>query len=228
MALIGKHALFGTAVLAALGVPYVLSDMKLADSSSAGKPNVGAAAEPLEKAAGSFPALKNDAVPVEGPAVVDLGEVLRFDLTPSWVMGRWPRVMNARHEAGSLHAYRVPLVTGHKEGDLAGSLTYYFDEQQKVQRIQFQGNTGDTRPLVEFLAKQHGFARRTLGDPSQFVYDVRRDGKAVSELTIRNAPVIDASQPQSRFRVELVLERPAEHRMFSDATQHRFDSRRWP
>ncbi len=146
MPVIGKHALFGMAVAAALGVPYVLSDQvgKVSQPQSA----AGGAAAAAANSHG-LPALGHDSAPLEGPAVTDLAEVIRFDITPSWLTGRWPRVMNARHEAGSLQAYRVPLVTGHKAEDLAGALTYFFTEDQKVQRIEFQGQTGDARPLIE-------------------------------------------------------------------------------
>jgi hypothetical protein len=116
----------------------------------------------------------------------------------------------------------VPLVTGRKDADLAGSLTYFFNEEQQVQRIHFQGHTGDARPLVGFLTQRYGFARRTSGDAGQFEYEVRRNGRAVSELLIRNAPVIDASQPQSRFRVDFRVERPAENRFFSSAAADRY------
>jgi hypothetical protein len=65
------------------------------------------------------------------------------------------------------------------------------------------------------------------GDPGQTVYAVHRDGHAVSQLLVQNSPVIDASQPQARFRVDLVLDKPSGHKMFSDAT-HRFENHRWP
>jgi hypothetical protein len=231
----GRNALFGTAVMAALGVPFALSDKQDESSTPAAARDAAAAARSGSRETSesgiltsSTTARSAEAAPLEGPAVANLAEILRFDITPAWLTQRWPRVMNARHASSALQAYRVPLVTGGKASDLAGSLTYYFDEQQKLQRIQFQGQTGDADPLADFLARQYGFERRMSGDPGQIVYSVRRDGKAVSQLTIQTSPLIDASAPQSRFRVELVLQRPSEHRMFSNAAGHRFDSHRWP
>jgi hypothetical protein len=229
MSVLGRNTLFGTAVMAALGVPFALSD-KDESSPADTKAILGSyesSAVPNATAPDSS-TWRPGAAPLEGPAVADLADVLRFDITPAWVIERWPRVMNARHAAGDLQAYRVPLVSGAKTIDVAGSLTYYFDEQQKLQRIQFQGQTGDTSTLVNFLSQQHKFERRTSGDPSQIVYDVRRDGRAVSQLIVRNSPLLDASLPQSRYRIELTLERPSEHRTFSDAASHRFDSLLWP
>lgn len=230
-----RHALFGTAVMAALGVPYVFSDnepsaptqeSRAVESATPHEQQAMPPAGNPEAITQDFPALHDRQLPLEGPAVVDLSEVLRFDIAPMWLVQRWPRVMNARHEAGPLQAYRVPLVTGASAGDLAGSLTYYFDAQQKLQRIEFYGSTGDASRLVQFLGQQFGVQQRNSTDPGQLLFDARRDGRAVSQLIVRNMPVMDASLPQNRFRVEMFLERPSEHRMFSDAT-HRFESYRW-
>jgi hypothetical protein len=211
MALLGKHALFGTAVLAALGVPYALSHKEEAGStiSNAVAKLGSSGSNPASDAASDLPVLHGDSLPLEGPQVANLGEVFRFDITPDWLLSRWPRVMNVRYAAGSLQSYRVPLVTGNKPEDLAGALTYYFDERQEPRRIEFQGTTGDARPLAGFLAREHGLERRMTGDPSQYVFEGRRGGRVVSQLVVRSLPVIDASQPQSRFSLELVLERPA-------------------
>jgi hypothetical protein len=143
---------------------------------------------------------------VEGPPIAELADVLRFDITPAWITQRWPRVMNAR-SGSSEQVYRVPLVTGAKPSDLAGSLTYYFDEEQHLRRIYFQGHTGDAAPLVDHLAQHHKFQRHLSGDPSQTLYEVR--GSSTNRLVVRNSPLIDASQPQTRYRLELLLERPS-------------------
>ncbi len=148
--------------------------------------------------------------PLEGPPTQDLGEVLRFQgVTTGWVLGRWPRVATGLAEL-PLQGYRVPLVTGTKEQDLAGSLTYYFNAHQEVQRISFQGTTGDPRALIRHLTSQYKFTRRLTNDPGLFVYEVRDPtGEPKSVLTIRSAPVVKSSQRHGRFKVELRLERPS-------------------
>jgi hypothetical protein len=227
----GRNALFGAAVAAALGVPFALSDKNEPSASDPLEAGHGDAAISKEPTAGSLSTLSGphtSHATVEGPLVADLAEILRFDLTPSSISQRWPRVMNSRHAAGQLQAYRVPLVGSSKIGGLTGALTYFFTEEAKLQGVQFYGNAADAQPLVDFLTRQHGLQRYKSGDPSLEVYEVRRDGKAVSQLLLRTAPVIDAAQPEGRFRVELVLDHPTDHRMFSDAAGHRFDSRRWP
>ena len=104
--------------------------------------------------------------------------------------------------------YRVPLVTGMRDDDLAGSLTYYFNKQQRCRRITFQGTTGDARRLIALVTKRFGFVQHATDDPSLLVYQSRWNGRAISEVHIRPARVVRSSDPQSRFEVLLALNDP--------------------
>jgi len=151
-------------------------------------------------ASGNLPAVQNRS----------LDEVFRFDLTIREILAHWPRVSTSLADL-QLQGYRVPLVTGTAETDLAGALTYYFNSYQQVQRITFQGTTGDGRQLVEFLASRYGFQRRLTNDPSLFVYEVPRlGGPSQSMLRLKLAPTLKADLPHQRFDVWLVIERPEE------------------
>ena len=55
-----------------------------------------------------------------------------------------------------LQGYRVAYVSGTAETDIAGSLSYYFDNTHRLRRIAFNGTTGDARRLVS--------DRRLLGE----------------------------------------------------------------
>ena len=77
-----------------------------------------------------------------------LAEVLRFDVTVEWVMQRWPRVTTGLPQL-QLQGYRVPLVTGTSLSDVAGSLTYYFNARQQVQRITLRGTDRRSQRLGE-------------------------------------------------------------------------------
>ena len=101
--------------------------------------------------------------------------MLRFDVTASWVMQHWPRVSTGLPYL-QLQGYRVALVTGTRVTDLAGSLTYYFNAQQQVQRITFRGTTGDPSVLVALLAGRYGFARRVMNDPGVVLYEAVDSG----------------------------------------------------
>jgi hypothetical protein len=135
-----------------------------------------------------------------------LPSVLRFDVSPQWVTQRWDRVSTV-HTLTHLNGLRVPLVTGTETDDLAGSLTYYFDTQKRVQRIDFHGHTGDERRVVAVCADQFGLrAEPTLGAG---MYVARWNARPTSVLRISFAPVIRADDPHRRLEVALQINRPS-------------------
>ncbi len=136
-----------------------------------------------------------------------LSEVLRFDVTVEWVMQRWPRVSTGLPFL-QLQGYRVPLVTGTTVADVAGSLTYYFSAQQRVERITFHGTTGNPSSLITVLNQYH-FVRRLTNDPGLVLYEtVDASNRPAGTVKIRSARVVRADQPYSRFEVDLVIDRP--------------------
>ncbi|OHB79304.1 MAG: hypothetical protein A2W31_15780 [Planctomycetes bacterium RBG_16_64_10] len=153
-------------------------------------------------------------VPLEGIPVYDLADVLRMDVTTGWVYSRWSRKSTALADV-DLFGVRVPLMTGTKVDDLAGSLTYYFNTAGRVQRISFRGRTGDTRKLVNLLIARYGFRQQLPQVAGEQLYQVRWNGKPISELRIRPAAVLWASTPHASFQVELELERPGSGRFLS-------------
>jgi len=163
-----------------------------------------------------------------GGPVTDLGEVLRFDVTPQWVKSRWSRVSTTLAEI-DLEGMRVPLVTGAQVDDLAGSLTYYFDEKQVVQRITFDGFTGSERRLVDLVTKYYQFEREpALGAG---LYLVKWNGKPASALRVRHAAVVRTDSPHSQLQVQLEINRPGRRYGLSPGMQqiidHDRDANRW-
>lgn len=197
-------AMFGPMALS--NAPGLLKGSKPAPEAAPADPAKEAAAQkaPAEK---PLPGVVK-APPLEGLPLTDLAEVLRFDVTPGWIMHRWSRVSTGM-SLPQLQGYRVPLVTGTSESDLAGSLTYYFNPMQQVEQITFEGATGDTRRLVQFVTSRFGLGRKVANDPGIFIYEIPESrGPARSYLKIRPAAVLSVSQPRERFGVELVLARP--------------------
>ena len=145
--------------------------------------------------------------PVEGYGAHDLSEVFNFNGSPGWVMSRWPRVTVGLAEL-DMQGYRVPLVTGTAQDDLAGSLTYYFDDKQHVKLIHFRGTTGNPHKLVSLVMSRYGLKPQATPDPSMQLYQLKWNGKPVSELQVRTARVVRAAQPYTRCQVELALKRP--------------------
>jgi len=135
----------------------------------------------------------------------DLAAVLRFDVSPEWVTQRWPRVSTVLAEQ-ELEGLRVPLVTGTQIDDLTGSLTYYFDRQRRVQRIAFQGHTGDERKLMSIVTNQFGMrAEPTLGAG---IYVARWNARPMSVVRIAYASVVRSQSPHNRLQVALEINRP--------------------
>lgn len=141
--------------------------------------------------------------------LIPFEHALQWQVTPTWVLSTWPRVTTHLSELET-QGYRVTLVSGTTPTDVAGALTYYFDAKQKLQRITFNGTTGDARRLVQFLGSAHHFQRRLLEDPSVYLYQVEEDRRALSELRIKTAPIVRAGATLSRFEVTLVMRRPEE------------------
>lgn len=140
---------------------------------------------------------------------VDLEQAFRWEITPAWILGNWPRVTTHLAALDS-QGYRVTLITGTGQTDLAGAVTYYFDPQQRLQKMVFHGTTGDAKRLVQFLISRHHFERRLTDDPSVYLYQVEQDGQALSELKIKTAPIVRTTSAYSRFEVSLTMNRPAE------------------
>ena len=151
------------------------------------------------------PAARRSSVQVQ-----DAGSVFNFQIAPEWVVAHWPAVSTGLAQL-QLEGYRVPLVTGTAQQDLAGSLTYYFNAEQKLQQITFIGTTGDPRPLIGLLTTRFQLTRRLVNDPGLVVYEaVHYNNQPASSLQVRLAPV---AQPNDRYRcynVELSLDRPKE------------------
>jgi len=152
-------------------------------------------------------AIGSNASPAETMPLPSLAEVLRLDVTVEWVLQRWPRVTTGLPHL-QLQGYRVPLVSGTRVSDVAGSLTYYFNARQQVQRITLRGATGDPSVLVAILTSRYRFTRRFTNDPGVVLYEaVDSSNRPVGSLKIRSAPVVKANQPYSRFQVDLVMDR---------------------
>jgi hypothetical protein len=153
--------------------------------------------------------LAPNALPTDAAPNYDLESVLRFDVSPSEVLKRWPRVSTGMGQV-QLMGYRVLLVSGTGENDLAGSLTYYFDNQQRCQRIAFYGTTGNPQRLVTLLSQRFSFTRRVVNDPGLFIYEVpNSDGPSPSVLQLQSASIIKQAEPYRRYKLSLVIERPA-------------------
>lgn len=140
-------------------------------------------------------------MPAEGLPVQDFGEIFRFDVIPKWVVSRWGAV-NRTLADGEFEAFRVPVVTGKSPSDLTGTLTYYFDEHDVVQRISFLGATYDEKRLVEFMTGVYQLKKEPALGPD--LYGVRWGGQLRSAMVIDFEPQTKPGQtPKMLVRFEL-------------------------
>ena len=99
---------------------------------------------------------------------------------------------------------RVALVSGTQPDDLAGSLTYYFDEHHLLQRVTFTGRTGDARRLLAAIVPMHGL--RSLPTTSAAHYVAGNPKKPTSQVTVNYLPLMPA-QTNARLEVAVDLRR---------------------
>jgi hypothetical protein len=228
MAWISRKKILGPLLLAAAGGPFLALDdgwrpgwmnslaqgqlPQWSASGSAGGPPTAALGSDFAQAPGVENPTQRNGLPGGAPAAEvralqagSFGDYIRFDLSPNHVFSTWDRVTTVLSDS-NLEGLRVALVTGAQVDDLAGSLTYYFDKQHAVQRITFQGSTGDPRRLVQFITDTYGFQSQPTLDAGLYVS--QWNGKPTSALRIFHAPVVRAEQAHTRYQVQLEINRP--------------------
>jgi hypothetical protein len=227
---LGATLLLGTA----LGTPYVLFETEPGtqlrravafenesqSASADGVPASDSFGTPLQAPTAardiSPPKTQSDAKPTwtdelpmsVAPSPIDLRQVIRFDVTPDFVYRSFPRVSTVLSDL-SLDGLRVPLISGTQPYDVAGSLTYYFDTNKTVRRIQFQGVTGDAGPLMQLMIQHYRLVpERSLGGQ---LLTMRWNNRVTSFIHIAPAPVVSAQQPNARFAFFMEINKPTDH-----------------
>ena len=153
----------------------------------------------------SAPSAMNSPAPrLFGPAGARLEPLLRFDITPEWVTNQWSRV-TTRLSNLDLNGWRVPIAMGSHPQNLAGSITYYFDTQRRVQRINIHGYLSDATELVRLATTRYGMHRvpSARGD----LYAANIEGKTIGAMRLLRPPVVRADAPGQRYAVLMELNR---------------------
>jgi hypothetical protein len=158
-----------------------------------------------------------NATPLDFVPVADFAEIFRFDITADWVKRRWKRVStNAGDNTGDvgLRGLRVAVVTGLNSWDLHGSLTYYFDAQQRLQRITFRGWTGDPNRLLRLLSGAYEFRPQPSLLAGFYVAQNRRN--PTGALLMKEPPVVSADNPTEQMALVLEINNPTSKMTLSD------------
>ena len=203
----GATLLLGTA----LGTPYVLFETEpgtqLRQSVLAGRQSES---QPAEKN-GDSPGLQDPPSPdwsTTAHPPTDLRQVIRLDLTPDFVYRNFPRVSTVLSDL-SFDGLRVPFISGTQSYDVAGSLTYYFDINKSLQRIQLQGVTGDPGPLIQLMIQHYRLTpQSSLGGQ---LLTMRWNNRVTSFIHIAPAPVVSTEQPNRRFAFFWEINKPADY-----------------
>ena len=156
-------------------------------------------------ASGTFPG-SLPVQPMMFQPVVSFYEILDWNLTPDMVRSRFERITVMDTDYG-LQGMRVPLVTGVNPHDLHGSLTWYFDESERLQRISFRGWTGDATPLANFIESQFGLSPQNK--TSSHLYVARRGRKVISAALFRFAPVLESRKSNEQIVVAFEINNPS-------------------
>ncbi len=146
-----------------------------------------------------------NAAPLEFMPVTNFEEIFRFNLSPSWVKNRWKRVSTSPGDLG-LHGLRVALVTGTNSWDLHGSLTYYFDSSQRIQRITFRGWAGDATKLVSLLTHRYEFKPQQTHWAGFYLAGTKR--KSTGGILMQHPAVIYTENPVQQIAVVLEMNNP--------------------
>ncbi len=142
---------------------------------------------------------------IVGAPLTDLREVMRFDISPDWVIQRFSRVSTVLSDV-KLQAMRVPIVTGTRVDDLAGTLTYYFDGSGKLQRVSLHAFTGDPNRLVGAMTQHYGLTREASLEAG--VFTKRWNGIPIHFLRLTHTSVIHADALHQKYTVFLELNQP--------------------
>ncbi|MCD0462696.1 DUF6690 family protein [Roseiconus lacunae] len=142
---------------------------------------------------------------LSGHHVQDISQLLRFDISPNWVITQFSRVSTVLANL-NLKGLRVPIVTGIRADDLAGTLTYYFDSSDQLQRVTFHGFTGNPTNLERLMVSGYGLQREPALEAG--AYTKRWNGRPTHFLRLTHAPVVFSDAVHQKYTVFFELNHP--------------------
>lgn len=144
---------------------------------------------------------------LDGGVIDQFEDVMNMNITPTWITQRWARI-STNIQSGQWEGYRVPIVTGEQTDDLAGALTYYFDDQQQLQRIAFRGTTGEPQRIIRMLQQKFHLTKRPTALIGLYIKSQNR--RPVSVLMITQSPHADThNNTYSQYTIQFELNRPS-------------------
>jgi hypothetical protein len=207
-----RGTLFVLVLGAAIVVPYVLFDEGLSKTAKTEWSRYFGSGETAQPASGNVAGWFQSGpqpLPIDpGPKLptVSIEEAIRLDISPVWVTSHWSRVSTVLGNTDEM-GLRVVLVTGTQPTDVAGSLTYYFDQRHQLQRITFTGLTGDESRIITHLMKS--FNLRPQPTIAAGLYQAPAGPGKVSQAQVNHLPVVRNTATNARVELAIELLRPA-------------------
>jgi hypothetical protein len=202
-----RPLLFVGVLIAAIVVPYVVFDERLGETARAQLNRLRSFVPGANAAANAEPSPSNEAggpalTPVTTTLPPTIDEAFNFEVTPQWVTSRWPKVTTVAGDPSQL-GMRVPVVSGTQPDDIAGSLTYFFDEHHQLQRITFTGQTAEPRKLLAAIVPRYGLVSCPTTHAAHYIAGDSQN--PTSQVIVRHLPVIsnDAKAPRVEVAVDL-------------------------
>ena len=199
---------------ASVGVPYMVNNPPAwIDNGSQPTPQATATEKPAPEASLqnlSTPpqaSVFHSSTPLAGDQTLSLEQILDLNVTKEWVYAHWPRKTTGLPELG-WYGVRVPVVTGTRLDDVAGSLTYYFGPNNRVERISLRGRTADATRLVAIATRRFGLTLQPTALASQQLYQLKNGDTVVSELRTHPAGVLWDSLPHESIAFQMHIQRP--------------------
>ena len=153
---------------------------------------------------------------LDGGVIGRFGDIINMNITPKWITQRWARV-SKNIQSGPWQGCRVPIVTGEKTNDLAGALTYYFDNQQQLQRIAFRGTTGEPQRIITMLQQEFHLTKRPTSLTGLYIKSQNRRPVSVLMITrLPHAATQNDAARYSQYTIQFELNRPSIGTQLSD------------
>ena len=225
-----RTLLFVVVLLVAAGAPYLINKSQglVGQGEKGGVKAIwtrltGSAAERAKGLGSGLPPVSNQAADptlpgravdtdINGPIGYSVSDLLRFDVTPNWVMQTWNLVTSDLPDS-ALTGMRVPIVTGTESTDVAGSLTYYFNKSQQVERMTLHGFCED--PSAVMALAQQRFALRQFAAQGSPTYLAYFGDQPISIMRITSAPNRESGKSTKRYEIDLELNLPREGALLS-------------
>ena len=135
-----------------------------------------------------------------GPTAIPLEHLLSFNVTPEWIHSNWSHVTTSLSDV-DLKGWRVPVALD-APYDLVGSVTWYFDPQRRVQRIQLHGFSENASGLLGLATSRYGMRRLPSTDTELFTAQIA--GQTVGALSCDFSPILkDDISRRCRLSMEL-------------------------